>query len=173
LGQLAAWGVRKDWHTLSFERFGLLAAMPLIAALLCLKAAVARGRFGLGLRRPLIWATGGAALLIPAVVAATLSIAPDVGPAVGARAHATCFVVASLWGGAPLVVLGLTLPQRFISQVRARSALLGAASGLGGAFLANWHCALVSAGHVGLAHHAQVALLSLFGAVILSRALRV
>ncbi len=171
--QLAALGVRGDLARLPLGYALLTIALPLLLGLACLCTGVWPGAFGLGARRSvalgLLLATPatvlGGALLLPAPYAG--------GPSGDVGSLFLCGSIALGWAALPLVAAALTLDHSFAANATLRSALLGAAAGVGAAVAAQLRCPLTGGLHITVAHGGVLLVATLLGAYWLRRVTRI
>lgn len=170
--QLAVFGVRRDLGELPAYYVGAMIAAPCAAGLFVVIASLHPGRFGLGLRAPLLVVLsllGPAAFLIVALV--TPITEPT--PGAGILADSSCLNAIVAWALLPMLAAALVLRRTFASAASSRSALLGGGIGLIAGSLFALHCSNTERLHVALAHGGAVGLVALAGGLLLARSTRI
>ncbi len=170
--ELLVAGVRSDAAQVPLGYWVALGALPLVAGVICVVAALSGGRLGLGLRVTLL---ASLALVAPALYAACGYVLSPPHPSaeLGNFEHGVlCMNIALAWTLLPLIAAGLGLRRAFAGNAVVRSAVLGAGAGLIVSVTSTLRCPLAGAWHVALSHGGAVVLTALLGAVLLSRVTR-
>lgn len=168
LTHLLVYGIRTDFQGLPPLYVAAQIFLPFFLAGGSLCIALAYGKLGLGLRIGLI---SGLAVLGPLTFCLIAFGAPaPYAAAPGAASRLgilVCFDITVAWAAVPLLGAAFALPGAFASQVRWRSALVGAAVGLFAGATMNLHCPNVAPLHVLLGHGLPVIVATLVGAFVL------
>ena len=169
--QLAAFGVRPDFAELPGSYLAVMIAAPLAAGLLVLMASLHPGRFGLGLRTPLIVALS---FLAPAAfIVAALVMPPPAAGVHGLMPGLFCLNAILAWTLLPMVAAALVLRRAFASGAVYRSVMVGGGVGLVAGALFAVHCPITEHLHVALGHGGAVAVAALAGGLLLARVTRI
>lgn len=168
--QLVAFGVRPDLAALPAYYVVAVIAGPFAAGALAVVASLHPGRWGLGLRTPLLMALS---FLAPAgfILAGLATPLPTAAPSAGGGVF--CFNAILAWTLLPMVSASLVLRRSFAAGPVYRSALLGGGVGLIAGALFTLHCPVIERFHVAFAHGAAVAIAAIAGGLVLSRATRI
>jgi hypothetical protein len=170
--QLGIAGLRGDFARVPAGYTLAFGVAPIIAGLLCLFAAIAPGRLGLGVRVTLL---ATLALAFPALfaVASYLYSPPYPEAPLGVFMNGVfCFDIALAWTLLPLIAAGFALRGTFVTRAVWRSALVGAGAGLVVAATSMLRCPLSGALHNTFSHGGAVVAAALLGAFVLSRITR-
>jgi hypothetical protein len=165
---LAVYGVRTDFQGLPVLYAAAQILLPFVVAVGSLVAALANGKFGLGVRIGLI---SGLCVLGPLAfcliaLAAPAPYAPDA-DAAGVLGILVCFDITVAWTVVPLLLAAFALPRAFATGAGWRSALVGAAIGLSAGATINLHCPNVAPLHLLSGHGLPVIIATLLGGVAL------
>jgi hypothetical protein len=156
--ELAWFGARGDFSRLPGSYLIAMVWAPLAAAALSLMLALARGKRGVGARAS-------------HVAAATVGVQGALLLAILAFSHAIPDVTLG-FALLPMLAAGIALRRAFVALSGWRSALVGASAGLAGTALVNLHCDRVGVTHLVLGHLGAAVVVTIVGAVLLSRATR-